>query len=259
MALAHSLFEGSFSVDASKKFIPFDPTIHRAIDRPSSMFIHVHPFLIETNDGLVLCDTGLGQTNPEGELFLHQNIKKLGYETEDVKYVLMSHLHKDHAGGMVSFEEGVGRIAFPEAEYIVQRGEWEDAYSGINNSYRTEIFDVVQRSGNLQLVEGDGIVNDEIRYNLSGGHTQYHQTFHIETGSKHYFFGGDVLPEPQEIFQNYNAKYDFDGRLSKELRKEYWKEGAPQGWIYLFYHSKTVAIGIPERQKDDRYTIVDLK
>ncbi|MEN5087752.1 MBL fold metallo-hydrolase [Sphingobacterium faecium] len=259
MALAHSLFEGSFSVDASKKFIPFDPTIHLAIDRPSSMFIHVHPFLIETNDGLVLCDTGLGQTNPDGELFLHQNIKKLGYETKDVKYVLMSHLHKDHAGGMVSFEEGVGRIAFPEAEYIVQRGEWEDAYSGINNSYRTEIFDVVQRSGNLQLVEGDGIVNDEIRYNLSGGHTQYHQTFHIETGSKHYFFGGDVLPEPQEIFQNYNAKYDFDGRLSKELRKEYWKEGAPQGWIYLFYHSKTVAIGIPERQKDDRYTIVDLK
>lgn len=259
MALAHSLFEGSFSVDASKKFIPFDPTIHLAIDRPSSMFIHVHPFLIATNDGLVLCDTGLGQTNPEGELFLHQNIKKLGYETKDVKYVLMSHLHKDHAGGMVSFEEGVGRIAFPEAEYIVQRGEWEDAYSGINNSYRTEIFDVVQRSGNLQLVEGDGIVNDEIRYNLSGGHTQYHQTFHIETGSKHYFFGGDVLPEPQEIFQNYNAKYDFDGRLSKELRKEYWKEGAPQGWIYLFYHSKTVAIGIPERQKDDRYTIVDLK
>lgn len=259
MALAHSLFEGSFSVDASKKFIPFDPTIHRAIDRPSSMFIHVHPFLIETNDGLVLCDTGLGQTNADGELFLHQNIKKLGYETKDVKYVLMSHLHKDHAGGMVSFEEGVGRIAFPEAEYIVQRGEWEDAYSGINNSYRTEIFDVVQRSGNLQLVEGDGIVNDEIRYNLSGGHTQYHQTFHIETGSKHYFFGGDVLPEPQEIFQNYNAKYDFDGRLSKELRKEYWKEGAPQGWIYLFYHSKTVAIGIPERQKDDRYTIADLK
>lgn len=259
MALAHSLFEGSFSVDASKKFIPFDPTIHRAIDRPSSMFIHVHPFLIETSDGLVLCDTGLGLTDLDGELLLHKNIKKLGYETKDVKYVLMSHLHKDHAGGMVSFEEGAGRIAFPDAEYMVQRGEWEDAYSGINKSYRTEIFDVVQRSGNLHLIGGDGIINKEIRYNLSGGHTQYHQTFHIETGEKNYFFGGDVLPKPEEIFQNYSAKYDFDGRRSRELRKDYWNEGAPNDWIYLFYHSKTIAIGIPELQNDGRYTIINIK
>jgi glyoxylase-like metal-dependent hydrolase (beta-lactamase superfamily II) len=171
----------------------------------------------------------------------------------------MSHLHKDHAGGMVTFESGTGRIAFPEAEYIVQRGEWEDAYSGISSSYRTEIFDVIQRSGNLVLVEGEGRINAEISYALNGGHTAHHQAFHIQTGDQHYFFGGDVLPEPEEIFHNYVAKYDFDGRRSKELRQEYWAEGAPAGWIFLFYHSKNITIGRSQIREDGTYKLIEAK
>ncbi|MFA4978601.1 MAG: MBL fold metallo-hydrolase, partial [Sphingobacterium sp.] len=137
MVQAYSLYEGSFSVDKSRKFIPFDPLLDDPKDRPGAMFIRVHPFLIQTNAGLVLCDTGLGYADDSAVLQLHHNIRKAGFRPEDVKYVLMSHLHKDHAGGMVTFENGTGRIAFPEAEYIVQRGEWEDAYSGISSSYRT--------------------------------------------------------------------------------------------------------------------------
>lgn len=256
---AYSLFEGSFSVDASKKFIPFDPALHNATDRPGSMFIQVHPFLIESPNGPILCDTGLGLRDENGTLLLYQNLKKMGYEPKDVKYVLMSHLHKDHAGGMVNFEDGVGRIAFPEAEYIVQRGEWEDAYSGINPSYRTEIFDVVQRSGNLNLVEGAGSVNHEIGFRRSGGHTRNHQVFHIETGDNHYFFGGDVLPKPEEIIHNHIAKYDDNGRLSKQLRQEYWKQGAPENWIYLFYHAKSFAIGQPKLRSDGTYEMIEAK
>jgi len=259
MVQAYSLYEGSFSVDKSRKFIPFDPLIDKPQDRPGSLFIQVHPFLIETDAGLVLCDTGLGYTDDSGVLQLHHNIRKAGFEPEDVKYVLMSHLHKDHAGGMVTFENGMGRIAFPEAEYIVQRGEWEDAYSGISSSYRTEIFDVIQRSGNLVLVEGEGRINAEISYALNGGHTAHHQSFHIQTGDQHYFFGGDVLPEPEEIFHNYVAKYDFDGRRSKALRQEYWAEGAPAGWIFLFYHSKNITIGRSQIREDGTYKLIEAK
>lgn len=256
MAQAYSLYEGSFSVDKSKKFVPFDPAVDDPKDRPGSLFIAVHPFLIETVGGLVLCDTGLGQADTNGVLKIHQNIRKLGYEPDDVKYVLMSHLHKDHAGGMVTMQSGTPRMAFPEAEYVVQRGEWEDAYSGMSASYRTEIFDVVQRSGNLILVEGAGEVNAEISYELNGGHTGHHQAFHVRTAHEHYFFGGDVLPEPEEIFHNYVAKYDFDGRRSKELRQHYWAEGAPAGWIFLFYHAKTIAIGRSQPREDGSYKLV---
>ncbi|MEY3678946.1 MAG: hypothetical protein RI924_1087, partial [Bacteroidota bacterium] len=54
------LYEGSYSVDISKKFIPFDPDIHQAKDRPASLFVHVRPFLVQTSSDLVLLDTGLG-------------------------------------------------------------------------------------------------------------------------------------------------------------------------------------------------------
>lgn len=257
MIQAYSLFEGSFSVDASKKFVPFDPEKDDPKSRPASLFVHVHPFLIESSNGLILCDAGLGFRTDEDELLIHQNIRKLGFEPEDVKYVLMSHLHKDHTGGLVDFKDGVGRVAFPEAEYIIQRGEWENAYSTESASYRTEVFDVIQRSGNLTLVEGEGIVNNEIRYEINGGHTEYHQAFHIETGGEHFFFGGDVLPEPEELFKNFIAKYDFDGRASRDKRKEYWEQGAPEGWIYLFYHGKSLAMGLPKLKDDGTYMLVD--
>ena len=257
MIQAYSLHEGTFSVDASKKFVPFDPKTDDPKSRPGSLFVQVHPFLIEANGGLILCDTGLGLRTEDDELLIHKNIRDLGFEPSDVKYVLMTHLHKDHTGGMVDFKDGFARIAFPEAEYIIQRGEWENAYSSESPSYRTEVFDVLQRSGNLVLVEGDGIVNSEIRYEINGGHTEFHQAFHIEVGGEHYFFGGDVLPEPEELFKNFIAKYDFDGRASRDKRKEYWEEGAAGGWIFMFYHGKSLSIGLPQLKDNGSYMLID--
>lgn len=258
MIQAYTLYEGSFSVDASKAFVPFDAEKDDPLTRKGSIFVHVHPFLIVADDGLILCDTGLGFSNADGSLMIHDNIRKLGYEPEDVKYVLMSHLHKDHTGGMVDFKDGVARVAFPNAEYYVQREEWEYAFSGENPSYKTEIFDVIQRSGNLVLLDGDGQVNHQISYQVSGGHTPHHQVFHIHTGGEHYFFGGDVLPEPEEIFKNFVAKYDYDGRLSRDLRKQYWEEGREDDWTYLFYHSKSISIGKGEQQQDGSFRIIDV-
>lgn len=257
MIQAYSLFEGSFSVDASKKFVPFDPLVDDPKSRPGSLFVHVHPFLIQTDAGLILCDAGLGNRTEDDELLIHHNIKKLGFEPKDVKYVLMSHLHKDHTGGMVDFKDGTGRIAFPEAEYVIQRGEWENAYSSESPSYRTEVFDVLQRSGNLVLVEGEGRLNNEIRYEVNGGHTEYHQAFHIEVGGEHFFFGGDVLPEPEELFKNFIAKYDYNGRSARDSRIQYWQEGASAGWIYLFYHGKSLSIGRPQLNENDKYILID--
>lgn len=255
---AHSLYEGSFSVDTSKKFIPFDPAIHTTKDRPGSLFIHVHPFLIESAIGLILLDTGLGMPSERGVPMIYENIRNLGFAPEDIKYVLMSHLHKDHAGGMVIEEDGRYKLAFPGAEYVIQRGEWEEAYSGNSDSYQTEIFDTIQRSGNLLLVDGDGQLNDEISYEVSGGHTLYHQVFHIHTGGEHFFFGGDEAPEPEQFFRSFAAKYDFDGRKSMQLREKYWQEGSKEGWVFLMYHSTNIAIGRPQsRASGEGFRLVD--
>jgi glyoxylase-like metal-dependent hydrolase (beta-lactamase superfamily II) len=240
---AIALNEGSYSVDASKKFIPFDPSVDKPSDRPASLFIFIQPFLIKTENDLILIDTGLGYNNEAGNLILHENIKKAGFNTEDVTKVLMSHLHFDHSGGMVWTKNGKMEVSFPNAEYFIQRGEWENAYSNISKSYKTEIFDVLQRSGQVVFLDGDGKINEEISYEITGGHCEYHQVFNIKSGNEEYFYGGDIVPEPEQLQRRFIAKYDLDGKKAMELRAEYGLKAAENNWICLFYHAKSKAIG----------------
>jgi glyoxylase-like metal-dependent hydrolase (beta-lactamase superfamily II) len=238
-----SLYEGTFSVDASKKFIPFDPASDSFKDRPASLFIAIQPFLVKTASDLVVCDTGLGYAAANGELTIHENIRKAGFNPEDVSLVLMSHLHFDHSGGMVDNRGDRPGLTFPNAEYVIQRGEWETAYSKPSSSYKTEVFDVLQRSGNIYFVEGSGTLNREISFELTGGHCSYHQVFLIDAGSETVFFGGDILPEPEQVLRRFIAKYDADGRKAMELREEYGKRAAAENWTCLFYHAKEDSIG----------------
>jgi len=237
------LFEGSYSVDSSKKFIPFDSAVHKTSDRPGSLFIYVQPFLADTGNDLIVFDTGLGFKEENGEPAIHHNIRGAGYDPVDVTLVLMSHLHSDHAGGMVIEKDSRLELAFPNAEHVVQRGEWENAYSKPSKSYRTEIFDVLQRSGNLHLVEGSGQLTENIRFELTGGHCEFHQIFIVNDRADTCFFGGDILPEPEQLLRRFKAKYDFDGARSMELREEYGRKAAEENWTCLFYHAKSSAVG----------------
>ena len=239
---ALALYEGSYSVDASKTFIPFDPTIHNPKDRPASLFIFVQPFLVETKNDLIVLDTGLGFKGNSGELLIHENIRKAGYDPNEVSLVLMSHLHFDHAGGMVNNHAGQVSLSFPNAEYVINRGEWEAAYSKPSRSYKTEIFDFVQRSGSVHFVEGNGKLNDQISYEFTGGHCENHQVFLINEDHETVYFGADILPEPEQLLRKFIAKYDFDGRKAMELRQEYGMRAVEGNWECLFYHAKTKAI-----------------
>lgn len=240
---AIALHEGSYSVDSSKEFVPFDPAIHLPSDRPASLFIFIQPFLIITKSDLLLIDTGLGYNNEQGNLILHENIRKAGFNPYDVTKVLMSHLHFDHSGGMVWNKNGKLEVSFPNAEYYIQRGEWEVAYSKPSKSYKTEIFDVLQRSGQVVFLDGDGKVNDEISYEITGGHCEFHQVFHIKTEGEYYFFGGDIVPEPEQLQRKFVAKYDLDGKKAMELRAEYGTKAAENNWTCLFYHAKSKPMG----------------
>ena len=239
---ALALYEGSFSVDATKTFIPFDPSIHDPKDRPASLFIYVQPFLVETGNDLIVLDTGLGFHNEKGEMIIHENIRNAGYDPEDVSLVLMSHLHFDHAGGMINKSDGKVSLSFPNAEYVIQRGELEAAYSKPSRSYKTEIFDFLQRSGSVHFIEGSGQFNREIAFELTGGHCENHQVFLIREDDRTIFFGADILPEPEQLLRKFIAKYDFDGRKAMELRQEYGRRAAEEHWECLFYHAKSKAI-----------------
>ena len=250
-----TLYEGSYSVYASKKFITFNPAVDDVKDRPRSLFVHVQPFLVKLNNLLLLFDTGLGFSDDQDRLILHENIKKAGFNPDDINYVMMSHLHYDHSGGMVHHAKDRMELSFPHATYVIQQQEWEYAFTSASSSYRTEIFDFIQRNATLAFVEGSGEFLKGIHYELTGGHCPYHQTFLVEDDTAKVFFGGDVLPEPEELLRKFIAKYDFDGRKAMELRDAYGQKAALENWNCLFYHGKKKATGYV-RYNDGIFTIV---
>jgi glyoxylase-like metal-dependent hydrolase (beta-lactamase superfamily II) len=238
-----ALGEGSYSVDSTKKFIPFNPATDNAKDRPGSLFIHVNPFLVKTERDLIVLDSGLGYKDAQGELLLHQHIRAAGFAPGEVTLVLQSHLHYDHTGGLVVERNGKLEPSFPQATHVVQKGEWAYALSGKSSSYRIPIFEALQNDSRIEFVEGAGELRQGIHYELSGGHTQYHQTFLIEENGMKCFFGGDELPEPEQLLRKFAAKYDYDGRKAMQLRDEYGQKAATENWICLFYHAKSTPAG----------------
>ncbi len=229
------LSEGSFSVDQSKKFIPLLPDDDPAERTSGSLMVQITPFLVKTGNELILLDTGLG-FEEDGELQLIQNIRRAGYDASQVTKVLISHLHKDHAGGIKSLSKN--ELSLPNAKYYVQRAELELATAPGSSSYDADQFDLLKGHEQLVLLDGDGNIDDLIRYEISAGHSRYHQVFWLNADGDTAFFGGDEAPQLGQMKRRLAAKYDYDGRRAMELRSKWWEEGQEKKWHFMFYHGR---------------------
>ena len=228
------LSEGAFTVDKTKEFIPFDLQQDSIGQRPDgSLLVEIQPFVIKTAKDILLFDTGLGFKNSEGILQLHTNLREHDINPSDVTKVLLSHLHKDHSGGITGNEN---ELSFPGADYYVSKQELMFAFEKGEPSYDTKGLTLLKNSTHLKFTEGNGTIDGYIRYELTGAHSPFHQVFHVDEGGMNIFFGGDVAPQLQQMKTNYRAKYDYDGKRAMELRKEWWKLGKEEKWTFLFYH-----------------------
>ncbi|MEH7186064.1 quorum-quenching N-acyl homoserine lactonase AiiA [Bacillus toyonensis] len=143
-------------------------------------------YLLETEEGLILVDTGMPEsalnnenlfkgTFVEGQVLPKMNendrivniLKRVGYEPEDLLYIISSHLHFDHAGG-----NGV----FTNTPIIVQRAEYEVAL------HREEYLkECILPNLNYKIIEGDYEVVPGVQLIYTPGHTPGHQSLLIET------------------------------------------------------------------------------
>jgi len=217
------LSEGAFTIDSTKQFIPFDTAKDDLQQRTTgSLLVEIQPFAIITSKDILVIDTGLGFSNKDGSLQLHQNLLNNGINPMDVTKVLLSHLHKDHSGGVSKEDKILGQkfISFPNALYYVNKDE----------------FDILGSHDKVVFTHGDGVIEDYIRYEVTGAHSPFHQVFWIEEEGKKIFFGGDVAPQLQQMKSRFIAKYDYDGKKCMELRQQWWQKGQEEKWTFLFYH-----------------------
>jgi glyoxylase-like metal-dependent hydrolase (beta-lactamase superfamily II) len=233
------LSEGAFTIDKTKKFVPFNKEKDDLQQRATgSLLVEVQPFCIVTNNDIIVIDTGLGFSLPGGILQIHQNLLDNGIDPLEVTKVLLSHLHKDHSGGISVEDKQLQQhfFSFPNATYYVNKNELAFALDRANTSYQQEDFAILNNSDKVILTEGDGIIDGYIRYEVTGAHCPFHQVFWIEENGEKIFFGGDVAPQLQQMKSRFVAKYDFDGKKCMELRQQWWQTGQEQKWTFLFYH-----------------------
>jgi glyoxylase-like metal-dependent hydrolase (beta-lactamase superfamily II) len=238
------LSEGLFTIDKTKLFFPFDNENDDLQQRPAgSLLVEVQPFVVVTPDDVLLLDCGLG-FEKNGVLQLHQNLMDAGINPSEVTKVLMSHLHKDHAGGVSKKKRETGEyeIAFPNAIYYIQKQELDFAFEKGPPSYMPVELECLKKASNVVLLEGNGVIDGYIKYELTGAHSPYHQVFWIADGGEKIFFGGDVAPQLQQMKSRFIAKYDFDGKKCMELRQQWWQQGEEEKWTFLFYHDIRIPI-----------------
>lgn len=250
------LSEGAFTIDKTKRFIPFDIEKDDLQQRPvGSLLVEIQPFAIVTSEDILVIDTGLG-FRKDGVLQLHTSLVNAGIDPARVTKVLMSHLHKDHAGGISGDLDDSGvngaamgysgafsrELSFPNATYYVQRKELEYAFEKGPTSYIPEELEVLKQSKQVVFLDGNGVLDGYIKYEITGAHCPWHQVFWIVDGGETVFFGGDVAPQFQQMKSRFVAKYDYDGKLAMELRQEWWQRGQAEGWTFLFYHDVKIPL-----------------
>lgn len=231
MIEAIALREGNFYVSKEKDFIPLVP------DSPNGLKVAVQPFLIKIDTGHVLLDAGLGTQDDNG-LLLHQRLQQAGVAAEDIDAILLSHLHKDHVSGLGFWKTGVFQLNFPNAKIYVQSREFYYALKQVENpSYSREILEALKNLSEVVWMSDDhGAISDNISYEVTGGHSPFHQVFWIKDGNKTYFYGADNLPQKGYFDLNIAYKTDYDGESAKNDRQTWRQRAEDEHWRVLFYH-----------------------
>ncbi len=231
-----------------------------APDARNRIPLAMRPLLVEHPDGLVLVDTGLGDkedakfheiygvenAGDPGPTRLEDALRSLGHAPADVRWVINTHLHFDHAGGNTLRDGADGvRLGFPNATYVVQRNELE--YARHTNertraSYLPHNFEPVDAAGRWRLLDGDGEALPGISVRLTPGHVPWHQSILVRDGGETLCFLGDVIPTSQHLPLPWIMGYDVEPLRTLESKRALLAEAGREGWLLAFEHDPEVGL-----------------
>ena len=215
--------------------------------------------LIEAPNTLVLVDTGIG--NKEGEKFrkiygvdnegsptrLEDAMASLGFQPGDVDLVVSTHLHFDHSGGnTMHTEDGTLIPAFPNARYVMQKGELAFAQSPnerVRASYMSKNFLPLVEAGLVDTVEGPTELVEGVSLLPTPGHTPFHQSIVLEGQGEKALFLADLCPTAAHLPLPWIMGYDLEPLVTLETKKAIWEEARKEEWILLFQHDATTPWG----------------
>jgi glyoxylase-like metal-dependent hydrolase (beta-lactamase superfamily II) len=257
---------GTFRSDAGALFGPvpwglWGDLVSDEVDERRRLLQALNCLLIETPAGRVLVETGIGERVDEKTRAMRvyegpaivPALEAAGFAPDTVDVVAMSHLHFDHAGGLLRAD---GSRAFPGATIVAQRAEWEVALGDnprLVASYVQPELTLVRDWGAEGWAEGEREVLPGVTVIPTGGHSTGHQAIVVRgagAGSRPLAFFGDLMMRPWAANPRWVTAFD-DFPLDSVVRKaEFFAQAADEDWIVALSHERDHPIGRLVRDRD---------
>ncbi len=228
-------------------------------------------------DGLagkrVLFETGIGAFfDPkmrerfgvqEGNHVLLDSLAAAGFSHEDIDVVVLSHLHFDHAGGLLSaWREGQApSLLFPKATYVVGAQHWRrarDPHPRDRASFIPELVPLLEQSGRLEIVDGEHsrVLGEAVRFHYSQGHTPGLMLAEIvgSGGQGGVVFCADLIPGRPWVHLPVTMGYDRFPEMLIDEKKAFLDDKLTRGVRLFFTHDPGCALASVRRDDKGRYS-----
>lgn len=211
--------------------------------------------LVRTGADNILIDTGIGDKGDEKfnkrygithETSVPKSLASLGLEATDITMVINTHLHFDHAGWNTSKSGDSFVPTFANARYIVQRGEYEHACAPNERdraSYLPANWEAIEKSGQLELVDGDCEIVPGVKVIKVPGHNRDSQCVRIDSGGETAFFFADVMPTTAHVHLAWTMGFDLYPVELVEQKKQLIPQAIRENWLCVFFHDQNTPMG----------------
>jgi glyoxylase-like metal-dependent hydrolase (beta-lactamase superfamily II) len=268
-----SLSDGTFKLDGGAMFGVVPKTLwskRTTADDRNRIPLGLRPLLVRTGGRHVLIDTGIGDKMPpklvdiygiDRTTHLDHSLAAIGLTASDIDVVIATHLHFDHFGGSTALVDGALRPRFPNARYLIRRGDWEDAthpHDRNRASYLPENFMPLADAGVIDFVEDDGEVMPGISVWRTGGHAMFHQWVKVESGGRTAAFVADLIPTTAHLDEPWIMGYDLYPMDTLHYKQRFLREAVDGEYLVFFEHDPVMAAGII-RERDGRRVVDEVR
>jgi glyoxylase-like metal-dependent hydrolase (beta-lactamase superfamily II) len=256
----HILSDGTFYQDAGAVFgvvprVMWERVAAPELDGQHRMGIAMNSLLVRSQGKLVLIETGVGdkeghrrQASPAAEGTLLAGLATLDVQPDQIDIVINTHLHADHCGWNTrQGKEGSAVPTFPRARYLIQRGEWEAAThpnERTRATYLAENLLPLEKSGQLELIDGELTVTPEITVLPTRGHTEDHASVVLSSGGETAIYIGDLVQHQVQLERTaWVSSFDILPLVAMETKKRIVERAIREQAIVISVHCPFPGIG----------------
>lgn len=253
------LCAGFFSLDGGASFGIIPKPVWQKLcktDEYNRIRVSCRSLLIKTKNRNILVDTGMGEKWDDRFIEMYSvekmpsivsSLSERDLTPDDIDIVINTHLHFDHCGGNTSIHSGEIVSSFPNARYVVQKGEWDWALNSDERSagsyLKENYLPLMEKFGVVDLVEGDYTICDGVELIVTKGHTKHHQSVLVAAGDEKVFFPGDLVPTSMHVNLPWIMAYDLFPYDSIQTRKNIYKKAIKENWVIALEHDPVYEFG----------------